>query len=256
VSPEPLAAPSAFASACAECGIEFDDGELERLGVFLALLLDANRVISLTSITESVEAWNKHAFDSLTLLQTLADLPPGARVIDIGSGGGVPGVPLAIVLPNLRFTLLEATGKKAAYLREVVRALGLSNTEVLEARAEAAGHDRGEKFDGARRGGHREAYDAVIARAVGPMAVVAELTVPFCRIGGRTLLIKGQKADEELAEASEALKRLHAVHGATIETPTGRIVVLEKASATPRDYPRRDGEPKRAPLGLKRSKSA
>ncbi len=253
--PAPIPVPAGFVDLCRENGIEFDPGDPERLGQFLALLLDANTAFNLTSIRDPAEAWTRHIFDSLTLLQFLGELPEGSRVIDVGSGGGLPGVPLALVLPRLKFTLLEATGKKVAYLRDVVRVLGLENVSILEQRAEVAGHDRGEKVaGGGRAGGHRESYDAVIARAVGPLAVVAELTVPFARIGGGIFLIKGQKAGEELAEAAEALKRLMAVHAGTVETPTGRIVALGKSSATPRDYPRRDGEPKRAPLGVGRSK--
>ncbi len=94
----------------------------------------------------------------------------------------------------------------------------------------------------------REQFDAVVARAVGRLASLAEITVPFAKVGGRILLIKGQKAEEELEEAATALHALKAVHAGTIDTPTGRIVVLEKNSATPRTFPRRDGEPRRSPI--------
>lgn len=251
--PDRLTAPESFLTAAAGLGIEFDVGDLDRLGRFLALLLEANTRTNLTAITDPEEAWLKHILDALTLLPMLAELPEGAGVLDVGSGGGVPAIPLAIVCPRLRFTLLEATGKKADFLRAAAADLGLDGVGVLQERAERAGQDRGRREpSGERAGCLRGAFDAVTARAVGRLAVVAELTVPFARVGGLVLLVKGQRADEELAEAAEALSLLGAAHAGTVDTPTGRIVVLEKMRETPRTYPRRDGEPKRAPLGVGR----
>jgi 16S rRNA (guanine527-N7)-methyltransferase len=218
------------------------------------MLLRGNERANLTAAAEAGPAWTRHILDSLTLIPVLSELSEGARVIDVGSGGGLPGIPLAICVPGLRFTLLEATGKKVEFMRQAAAALGLSHVEVVQARAEAAGHDRGERTGTGRVGGHRERYDAVLARAVGPLNVLAELTIPFARPpagetpGGVIALIKGQKADEELAAAARALKVLRAEHEATMDTPTGRVVVLTKVGPTPRDYPRRDGEPARAPL--------
>jgi 16S rRNA (guanine527-N7)-methyltransferase len=246
-----------FLAAAAGLGIVFEPGDVTRLGSYLAMLLKANESFNLTGVTDPGQAWTRHVLDSLTLLPLLADLPEGGRVIDVGSGGGLPGIPLAVVLPALRFTLLEATGKKAAFLRRVAGRLGLSNVEVVQDRAERAGQDRGERIgraDGSTRRveARRESYDAVIARAVGRLAVLAELTLPLAKVGGRVLLIKGQRAEEELAEAAGALELLLAVHEGTVDTPTGRIVVLGKRSRTPRIYPRRDGEPGRSPLGVRR----
>jgi 16S rRNA (guanine527-N7)-methyltransferase len=242
---------SEFLAAAAELGIQFEPGDLEKLGRYLALLLETNLQFNLTSITDPAAAWMRHILDSLTLLPLVAEFPTGSTIIDVGSGGGLPGIPLAIVLPDHRFTLLESTGKKAEFLRSSAAALELENLAVLNTRAEKAGHDSA----------HRERYDIAAARAVGPMAVIAELTVPFVkppaatpgdhddRPSSRVLLIKGQRAEEELAEAKQALYLLHAVHAGTIHTPTGRIVILEKARKTPQKYPRREGEPKHSPLG-------
>lgn len=253
-APAPLAPPAEFVEAASALGVEFEGDDLPRLGLFLALLLDANQRVNLTAIREPEKAWTRHILDALTLLPLLADLPEGSSVIDVGSGGGLPGVPLAITMPGLRFTLLEATGKKAEFLSALVPALGLGNCRVINERAERLAHDRGEKSgpEGERQGGHREAYDAAIIRAVGRLAVAAELTVPFVKPGGRVLLVKGEKAEEELAEAAEALHQLKATHEGTIQTPTGRVVVLGKSSATPRMFPRPDGEPARVPLGVTR----
>ena len=238
-----------FLEEAAALGIEFEPGEVEKLGRYLALLLETNKTHNLTAVTEHAEAWRRHVLDSLTLVAVISDAAnqPGGdsgeksafSVIDVGSGGGLPGVPLAIVMPRVSFTLLEATGKKADFLKQVVADLGLKNARVVQQRAERAG----------RMEEHREHYDAAVARAVGPMAVISELCVPLVKVGGSVLLIKGQKAEEELAAAKKALHMLHAVHAGTVETPTGRIVVLDKPRKTPAAYPRVDGEPKRAPLG-------
>jgi 16S rRNA (guanine527-N7)-methyltransferase len=239
-----LQPPPTFAPAASALGIEFEPGDVEKLGRYLALLLETNKQFNLTAIKEPDEAWTRHVLDSLTLLPLLVELPEGSRVIDVGSGGGLPGIPLAIVMPHLKFTLLEATGKKAEFLRTAAESLGLKNVSVVLGRAERIGQSDA----------HREQYDAAVARAVGPLAVIAELTVPLVTVGteespGLVLLIKGQKADEELAAAKQALHELHVLHTGTIQTPTGRILVLEKRRKTPAKYPRKDGEPKRAPIG-------
>lgn len=235
-----LPAPDEFIQAAETHGIAFDPDDLERLGVFLALLLDANTRFNLTAVTDPAEAWMKHVFDSLTLL-SYVDAAQAGSVIDVGSGGGLPGVPLAIAMPGVRFTLLEATGKKAGFLREAADALHLSNVTVVNERAETIGRDRRS---------HREHYDVVVGRAVGRLAVLLELTIPLARVGGFVLAIKGARARVEIEQATGALRLLHCEIADTARTPTGTIVVIEKLRRTPKAYPRRPGEPKRSPLGL------
>lgn len=252
--PQPLRPPDAFLRETEAFGIAFDPGDLSRLGKYLAMLLEANTRFNLTAITDPPQAWIKHIFDSLTLLPHLVSIAtgetecqrttPGAaettQVIDIGSGGGLPGVPLAIVMPALQFTLLEATGKKAGFLGEVSRTLPLPNVEVLNDRAETIGRDPD----------HRERYDGVVARAVGRLAVLVELAAPLARVGGHVLVIKGQKAEQEIDQAKRALHLLHCAIVETDRTPTGTIVAIRKLRPSPKRYPRRPGEPKRAPLGV------
>ncbi len=246
--------PAEFLSAASSLGIEFEPGDVERMSQFLDLLYAANETTNLTAVRDPVAAWTRHILDSLTLLPILAELPADSTVIDVGTGAGLPGIPLAITLPALRFTLLEATGKKAAFLRDTVARLGLKNVRVICDRAERLAHERGEKTAKGRVGGHREAYDAVVARAVGRLPTLAELTVPLAKApaagtpGGIILLIKGEQAAAEVAEAAHALHLLKAVHDQTLPMPTGNVVVLHKGAATPKDYPRRDGEPSRSPL--------
>lgn len=235
----PLATPNWFAPELLAQGVELEPGDAERLGAFLALLLHANALVNLTAITDEDSAWRRHILDALSLIPVLAELPEAALIADVGSGGGVPAIPLAIAMPGLTFTLIEATGKKADFLRAAVASLALTNVRVVAERAEVVGQDH-KSF--------RESFDAVTARALGPMPVAAELTVPLCKVGGSIVLVKGQKADEELASSAAALKLLGAAHAGTIDTPTGRVVVLEKIARTPRAYPRPAGEPKRKPL--------
>jgi len=237
--PAPLQPTQAFLDACRDLGVEFEPKDLERLGRWLAMLLETNCEFNLTSITEPDEAWMRHVFDSLTLLPAFAELPEGAKVADVGSGGGAPGLVLAIALPALRFTLIEATAKKAAFLDRLVRDLGLRNVRIVNDRAESVG---------AVGSPLRERFDAATARAVGRLNVCVELVVPLLKPGGQALLTKGAKAQQELAEAERALRLLRAECVGVLETPTGRLVLVEKSGPTPRGYPRRPGEPKRAPL--------
>jgi len=234
---KPLEPPQEFLEAAASFSITFDPGDTDRMGLYLALLLETNKSFNLTGITDPDTAWTRHIFDSLTLLPWIG-ATAAQRVVDLGSGGGLPGIPLAIALPRVRFTLLEATGKKAKFLQDAIAALGLANVEVVNDRAETIGHDDQ----------HREHYDAVIARAVGRLAVLTELAAPLARIGGHVLAIKGQHATGEIKEARRALHALHCRVSDTVTTPTGTIVVIEKLRASSRAYPRRPGEPKRAPL--------
>lgn len=258
----PLLPTPAFLEQAEGFGIGFDDGDLERLGTYLALLMRVNETMNLTAVRDAEEAWTRHIFDAISLLPLIEDaLSVGFQgdrptLADVGAGPGLPGIPLAVVMPELQVTCIESTSKKAAFIEHAAKLLKLENLTVVCDRAEDLGMMRGE---------HREVYDIVTARAVGRLAVIAELTVPLCRApgldgstlvkdglptSGRILLIKGQKADEELEEAKQALHMLHAVHVGTVDTPTGRVIVLEKTRRIPKMYPRRAGEPKRAPLGV------
>lgn len=240
--------PERFARELQGLGLEVEPAEAERLRAFLDLLLEVNETTNLTAITDPEQAWIKHIFDALTLVPILATFQEqaesGLRIIDVGSGGGVPAIPLAIVLPECQFTLVEATGKKAEFLRAASIELRLSNVAVLNERAEVVGQSRQ----------HREVYDAAMARALGHLAIVCELCAPLVRPSGIVIAVKGQKADQELLESEKALGLLGLRHVDTSDTPTGRLVLMEKTTRTPRIYPRSNGEPARVPLGVPRAR--
>lgn len=237
--------PSDFIAAAGTLGIEFDAGDLERLTGFIDRLYEANRTMNLTAIRTPSDAWRRHVLDSLTLVPWLAAATEMAiaddrepSLIDVGSGGGLPGLVLACIHPEMAITLVEATGKKAAFLEETAAALELVNVHVLNDRVERVGRDPD----------HRESYDVVTSRAVGPLPILAEYLVPLARVDGTILATKGERAEAELAEAKQALYLLHAECREIVPTETGRIVVLGKRRAVPRAYPREVGEPKRKPL--------
>lgn len=214
-SPPPLTPPADLGERLAALGVSLDDAAIARLGDYLARLLAMNELVNLTRITDPAEVWTRHALDALSLLPHLADLPAGARVLDVGSGGGVPGIPLAIARPDLRVSLLEATEKKAAFLRAVAEAMGLAQVDVITGRAEQLATTP-----------LRGRYDAVTARAVAAIEALLPWTAPFARSGGRLLFIKGERAAQELEQAKRALQRFRCTHDRTVLTPTGRVVVL------------------------------
>jgi 16S rRNA (guanine527-N7)-methyltransferase len=211
----PLAVPEGFAAALGTLGVALDDGATKKIAAFLAMLLAMNERMNLTAITNENEAWTRHALDALSLLPELESLGAGASVIDVGSGGGVPAIPLAIVRSDLRFTLVEATKKKAWFLEEVARSLSLTNVTVRAERAEALA-----------RPPLAKKFDAVTARAVAKIDELIPWTAPFAKSGARLLFIKGARADEELAEARRSLALAKLVHERTTPTSTGRVVVL------------------------------
>lgn len=210
----PLAPPADLASRLASLGVSLDGAAIEKLARYFAALLAMNEEMNLTAIKEPAQVWEKHGLDALSLVPLL---PPKTKtLLDVGSGGGVPGLVLAIARPDVRVTLLEATQKKAAFLSAVARDLGLSNVAVVAERAEVASASLAQRFD------------VVTARAVARLDKLLPLTAPFARAGGLLLLVKGARADEELGEAARTLKKLRLRHEGTTLTPTGRIVALRK----------------------------
>jgi 16S rRNA (guanine527-N7)-methyltransferase len=226
-------------------GFELPPPLLEQLACYLDLLLDANQRVNLTAVRDPDTAWRRLILDSLTPLPALDDLPEDAALIDIGSGGGMPGIPLAIARPDLRVALLEATGKKAQALQAFTDALHLANVAVLHDRAETLGHNSA----------HRARYDAAVCRAIGPLNELLEYGLPLVKVGGLVLAMKGPKAQAELEDAGDALTLLGGGQVQVFDAyPEGFdlhtvIVAVTKAAPTPKAYPRSPGTPRHAPLG-------
>lgn len=226
--------------------VELSPAQLGQLEKYLDLLLDANARVNLTAVKDRDAAWHRLILDSLTLLPGLEPLPAKASIVDVGTGGGLPGLPLAIARPDLRFLLVDATGKKVKLVSEFILAIGLTNASAVQARAEELGHDPH----------HRQKHDAAVSRAVGSVAEVLEYTLPLVKQDGKVLIIKGTTADDEIQSASDALATLGGgdvalfdgyPEEAGIESELVIISVI-KERPTPRQYPRKPGIPRQSPL--------
>ncbi len=213
-----------------------NDAQIDRMAVYWDMLLDWNARVNLTAITGAEEAADKHFADSLSALPYI---PVGARAIDVGTGAGFPGIPLLIARPDIRLTLLDGLNKRVKFLEAVCTELHLEAL-CLHARAE----------DAARDAEHRGRYDVALSRALAPLPVVLELTVPFLATGGLGIAYKGD-AQEELRSAAHALEALGcAAETVKIEADYGvrTLVLARKRFPTAPAYPRRAGLPERRPL--------
>jgi 16S rRNA (guanine527-N7)-methyltransferase len=224
-------------------GITLTDAQQEAFETFYRELCAWNARVNLTAITERDAVIVKHFLDSLSVGLALQQIAPTARLIDIGSGAGFPGLPLKIAFPDLRVTLLEATGKKVQFLSHVIAQLNLRDATAIHARAE----------DLARFPAHREQYDVAVARAVSSLATLLEYALPFVRVGGVFVAQKGAEVEEEIRSATRALEMLsgNVREIVPVRLPglePRHLVVVEKTAATPARYPRRAGAPERKPL--------
>jgi 16S rRNA (guanine527-N7)-methyltransferase len=224
-------------------GVGLSEGQLHAFRTYAEELATWNTRVNLTAIIEPKAIEMRHFLDSLTCLTVLPPAP-GVRVIDVGTGAGFPGLPIKIARPEVHMTLLEATGKKIAFLEHLVERLGLEGITLVNARAEEVGQQEA----------HREAYDWVLARAVAGMRVLAEYLLPLCRLGGHCLAQKGEDAPQEVAEAQRAIDLLggRVAQLTSVELPTVAetryLVSIAKVAATPPTYPRRPGQPTKRPL--------
>ena len=224
--------------------LELTPAQLAAFEAYAAELRAWNEQFNLTAIRDLDGIQVKHFLDSLSILKVLPRGGGPARMVDVGTGAGFPGLPLKIVCPELRLTLVEATGKKAAFCQAVVDRLHLSGVSVIKARAEEIGRDAA----------HREQYDWALARAVAELPVLAEFLLPLVRRGGRALALKGEGAPAEMQAAEGAVRRLggQLEQIVPVELPgiveRRYLVVLRKTAATPPAYPRRPGVPAKTPL--------
>ena len=240
-----------MAKAIEELHIECDSRTAERIVRYHEMLADWNTRMNLTGDTDFDTSIDRHYTDSLAPLKNRELFPQGASLIDVGSGAGCPGLPLAIARPDLKVTLLDSLMKRINFLDAVVQDLGLTNVQLVHSRAE----------DGGRDAKLRENFDIAVARAVAPLPVLCELLLPFVKVGGRMICYKGPSAEEELLAGQKAA---HILGGAAVEhipvvlpaQPEWQhcLLACEKKVKTVRQYPRKAGTPSRSPLGTSAAK--
>ena len=231
-------------NGAARLGITLTSRQLEQFQAYYQLLAEWNQRFNLTAIVDYQEVQIKHFLDSLTVSLVLTSNISEAWVMDVGSGAGLPGIPLKIVWPQIRLTLLESVGKKTVFLSHLVNKLGLEAVDVVTGRAEEVAH----------LSSCREQFDVTTSRGVAGMATLSELCLPFCRIAG--IFIAQKKGDivQEIAQAERAIALLGGQlrQVKTIDLPeladNRYLVVVEKVSVTPLCYPRRPGMPGKRPL--------
>lgn len=234
-------------------GFDLTEGQLEQFQQYYEMLVDWNSRFNLTAITEYEAVQVRHFLDSLTVGRALLyesafkdeEPPSDFSLVDVGTGAGFPGVPLKILWPHISLTLADSIGKKTAFLKELVQALGLDSARVVTARAEEMGQQKA----------HRQRYSAATARAVAPLSVLCEYLLPLVKVGGTMLAPKKGNISQELEGAKKAAKVLGGgevrLHSFTLpgEEEERFVVAVKKLAPTPPGYPRRVGLAKSRPLG-------
>lgn len=225
-------------------GLTLSSRQLEQFDAYYYELVGWNEQINLTAITDYDEVQLRHFLDSLTV--ALAWPPAmGKSVIDVGTGAGMPGIPMKIAFPGIKLVLLEATAKKLSFLHHIREMLALNDVEIIVGRAEEVAHVPG----------YRERFDLVLSRAVAPLPTLVELTLPFCAVGGSFIAPKKGTIDEEVGCADDAITllggNLREVKRVELSEFADEryLVVIDKIAPTPEEYPRRPGIPEKRPLG-------
>lgn len=227
-------------------GLHLNSEQLQQFELYYQWLVEWNKRVNLTSVTDYKEAQIIHFLDSLTVISGFPTVSRDrqSRIIDVGTGAGFPGIPLRIILPGIRLFLLEATAKKAVFLRHITSELELDNVEIVRGRAEEVAHNEA----------YRESFEIVVSRALAPLNVLVELTLPFCVIGGRLIAQKKGDISREIDQASGAVDVLGGEIteiqdiGLAEFDDDRRLVIIEKLKATPSKYPRRPGIPAKKPI--------
>jgi 16S rRNA (guanine527-N7)-methyltransferase len=232
-----------FKSLCEEAGLSVSAQRMQKLEQFANFFIGKNKVINLASIGSREEFLVKHIMDSL-LMDRFLQVKQGDKVADLGTGGGLPGIPLAIMHPDAEFTLIDSVQKKIQCVEEFLSQLGLKNITGLSDRLEVIGQDKK----------YREQFDVVIARALAPLPVLLELSLPLVKVGGVFAAMKGPGYLEEINDANDAMRQLGVdlPRAERYELPGGAgkryLLIFEKKKVTSSKFPRRTGVPQNKPL--------
>lgn len=226
-----------------ELGLSLNSNQIEKFLKYKDLLIEWNKKINITAITEEDEIITKHFLDSMTGL-TISEINNAASLIDVGTGGGFPGIPLGIILADTKITLLDSLNKRMIFLKEVIEQLNLPNFELIHGRAE----DFGNNLE------YREKYDLCVSRAVANLSVLSEYCLPFVKVGGNFVSFKGSEVQDELNQALNAMKILGGKISdmKLVKIPYTDIVhsliIVKKLRQCPTKYPRKAGKPSKSPL--------
>jgi 16S rRNA (guanine527-N7)-methyltransferase len=230
-----------FENQLKRIGISLSDEQVSQFMTYYEMLVETNKVMNLTAITDFDEVMEKHFVDSLSLVQA-ADLTKPLTLLDLGTGAGFPGIPLKIAFPQLQVTLADSLNKRILFLQEVIEALELSGIEAVHGRAE----------DLARKAEYREKYDLCVSRAVANLSTLAEYCLPFVKIGGQFISYKAGECDEEVEAAKSSVFLLGGKIGGVKKFDLGdakrAFVTIEKMQGTSKKYPRKAGTPSKNPL--------
>ena len=230
-----------FIEEAKKINITFTEKQLEQFRIYYELLVEKNKVMNLTGITEWDEVLEKHFLDSISLIRVI-DLSQNISVLDMGTGAGFPGIPLKIAFPNLQITLADSLNKRVLFLQEVIDALKIEGIEAVHSRAEDLARDKN----------YREQYDLVVSRAVANLSTLSEYCLPFVKIGGQFIPYKSGDIEEEVVASKSAVFLLGGKIKDTVKFELGEsgrsFVLIDKTKGTPKTYPRKAGTPSKKPL--------
>ncbi len=230
-----------FRNSMDSIGIELTDAQLNAFETYYDMLIDRNKVMNLTAITEFDEVMDKHFLDSVYLFRSI-ELKADYKLIDIGTGAGFPGIPLKIVFPELKITLLDSLNKRVGFLNDVIDELNLNDIEAIHGRAEDIARDKA----------YRASYDIAVSRAVANLSTLSEYCLPFVKIGGKFVSYKSGDCADEVDNAKAAIHllggKINKIDEFSYSNNSRSFIVIDKVMNTSNKYPRKAGLPSKKPL--------